>query len=763
MNTSIETVLRRIILVSIFIVPFLVFLVPNSLFFPFITGKNFAFRIFVDVMFFVWAILAYYRAEYRPKYSWIMAAFSVFVVVIFIADVFGANSSRSFWSNYERMEGFVGLAHLFGYFVVAGSILSTEKLWMRYFHTITFTSIIMVFYGLFQLSGSIKINQSSTRLDGTLGNAAYLGVYMLFAFFFTALLLLRHKGSGAVKWVYGIIMFFQALILYHTATRGVIIGLAIGIVFSAVLMLLFSKKNRVIRNFSLGTLAVLVILVASLVVYRDSAFVKKSETLNRVASLSLTEALKNPRFQVWGMAMEGFKERPLLGWGQENFNLVFNKYYNPKMYTQEQWFDRAHNIFFDWLIAGGILGLIGYLSLFAAAFVFVWKDKDFMPREAGESWLARCKKTLKSYFAGERTAHVLEASLLSSLLIAYFVNNIFVFDNLFSYIFFFSLLAYLHHRHTEGGKNQKPVPSGAKGKNTLPEQLPFGPVAITVSLILVAVIYSVNMRPIFANKALINGIQPHSGNNTFTEENLQAFKDAVGYNTFGNGETREQILQAAMQVKDTAADNKLKQETFDFAKEQILLQMKDNPGDARYEMFAGMLFFRYGMNDEAITYFEQAHKDSPKKQTLDFNLILAYINAKQTDKAYTLAKEAYESEPAFSEAAKYYAITSLYKGDEQFADDLLTKTYGTNLYYDETLINVYAQLGRFDKVTQTLEKKLADGGDDPQTRLRLAAAYLEMGKTTESLAEIQKIINAHPDFKQQGEYYMTQIRAGKKP
>jgi hypothetical protein len=52
------------------------------------------------------------------------------------------------------------------------------------------------------------------------------------------------------------------------------------------------------------------------------------------------------------MALKGIAERPVLGWGQENFNYVFNKYYNPQMFGQEEWFDRTHNVVLDWLIAG---------------------------------------------------------------------------------------------------------------------------------------------------------------------------------------------------------------------------------------------------------------------------------------------------------------------------------------------------------------------------------------------------------------------------
>lgn len=759
MNISTETMARRIILTSIFIVPFLVFLVPNSLFFPFITGKNFAFRMLADAMFFSWIPLAYYRVAYRPKFSWVMVALACFVAIILVADIFGANPYRSFWSNYERMEGFVGLIHLFGYFLVAGSVLSTEKLWARFFHTVIFTSVLMVIYGLFQLGGGIEINQGGTRVDGTLGNSAYLAVYMLFAIAFTALMAVRSRGGAFTKWIYGIVIFFQAMILYYTATRGVILGLAIGVFVSSVLMLLFVKKNPRVRNFSIGIIGGLFLIIVSVVAFRDAEFVKTNPYLSRVASLSTSSMLHNARFMVWGMAIEGFKEHPILGWGQDNFNLVFNKYYNPGMYGQEQWFDRAHNIFFDWLTAGGLLGLLGYLSLFFAAFALVWKESGLLKAGVEETWFVRFKKSFKSYFAGDKSQKAIEASILTGLLVAYFINNIFVFDNIFSYIFFFSLLAYLHHVHTENipsfNRNEK------RTQNQLEEKLPFVVVGVPVFFLFVGVMYFVNLRPLYANQSLINAIRPHG--NTFTQENLQAFKDTVDYDTFGNGEAREQILQSALQVKSASVDQKLKTEMFNLAKEQIEEQIKDAPGDARYEMFAGMLFYRNEMNEEALAHLEQAHKFSPKKQTITFDLILADLIANKIDEALALAKEAYEFDTSNVSAAEYYAIVALYKGDENFANDLLVKTFGSELYYDETLINAYAQLKKFDKVVAVLQKKLSDGGDDPQLRLRLAAALLEAGKKDESIAEIQKIIVAHPDFKAQGESYVNQIRAGKKP
>src|ERR1019366_9125293 len=104
----------------------------------------------------------------------------------------------------------------------------------------------------------------------------------------------------------------------------------------------------------------------------------------------------------------------VVGWGQEGFNYVFNKYYEPSLYHQEQWFDRAHNAFIDWLTAGGVPAFLLYLSLFGSAVVLLWKSSE----------LSR----------PERIA-------LTAVLVGYAVHNLFVFDNLYSYIYFFALLA----------------------------------------------------------------------------------------------------------------------------------------------------------------------------------------------------------------------------------------------------------------------------------------------------------------------------------
>ena len=120
MPNQLKSVLLWIIKGGLFIVPFIPLYVSKVLFFPYITGKAFVFRIIVEIVFAAWALLAIFYKEYRPKKTPLLIALSIFIAVVTLANIFGVNPSFSFCSNYERMEGLVAYLHLFEYFLVFG-------------------------------------------------------------------------------------------------------------------------------------------------------------------------------------------------------------------------------------------------------------------------------------------------------------------------------------------------------------------------------------------------------------------------------------------------------------------------------------------------------------------------------------------------------------------------------------------------------------------------------------------------------------------
>ena len=380
------------------------------MFFPFITGKNFAFRLLIGFLLGVYVLLALREPKYRPKSSYIMYALCLFVLWIGVATIFSVDPIKSFWSNFERMEGYITLLHLFVYFILLGAVVAAENWWERFFQFAIAAGALQALYSLGQLvhfAGMAPSSQSGARLDGTFGNATYLAVFMLFGTFVTLFMLVRQRKLVYMQAIYGVALVLQVIVLYYTETRGALLGLFGGLIIAAAFVAWRAKGRewrglRTLSLWGLGALAILVILFFSL---RTTPLVQKSSTLNRIASISLADKTTVARFYIWDMAWHGFIQSPktvIVGWGQENFNFVFNKYYNPEMYDQEQWFDRAHNQFLDWLVDGGLPAFVLYVSFFVLIVLAIVRSELAVPEQA----------------------------VLLGLLAAYAFNNLFVFDDL---------------------------------------------------------------------------------------------------------------------------------------------------------------------------------------------------------------------------------------------------------------------------------------------------------------------------------------------
>lgn len=723
---NLEKALRFVVLAGIFIIPFLVLYVSKSLFFPFITGKNFAFRLIIEIMAGGWLALALANPAYRPKRSWLLFAFAAFVIVIGLADILGTYPHKSFWSNYERMEGWVTLAHLFVYFVVIQAMLNTEKLWKQWWHTSLAVSGLVGVYGLFQLAGFITINQGGIRLDATFGNSTYLGVYMMFHIFIAAFYLARAWVEQPAKRfllgsLYGGLIVLNTFVLFFTATRGAMLGLIGGGVLACLILIALAPRSRVAWRAG-AVICGLAVLFGAFWLVRDQAWVQSIEPLKRIASIS-EEGLPDARQMNWGMALQGVKERPLLGWGQENYASVFDKYYNPEMYAQEPWFDRVHNIIFDWLIAGGILGLLAYLSLHAFALLLVWRRGAFEPYEK---------------------------AILTGLLAGYFFYLLFTFDNITSYIFFVALLAFLAVR----ANIALPAPS----REWLPRTaLPYTAVAGIILACTSA--WFVNADAIAQNRSLIQAIMPQQGG---ADQNLQYFRKAVGYDSVGNQEVREQFVQAGISVIRTEALPDDFKRTFvgeSFAAMQEL--MAEAPQNARFPLFIGIVLDQAAAYDEAQKYLENARALSPKKQAILFELGLNAFARNKPDEALAVFKEAYDEAPEYLEAGAFYAAALVRAEKDAEADAFIASIMEKGWAADPRIVSAYVGRNQYGKVVEVLTAHTALYPDDIEARFVLASAYYAAKNPTRAIQVLEAVKKDYPAAASQADDIIKEIQGGK--
>ena len=727
MNTTDKT-LRGTIIFGLVAALFVPFFVSANLFFPFITGKNFAFRIIVELISIAYIVLALRDRNYRPRKSAILFSFSAFMVIIGLADIFGANFFRSFWSNYERMEGYVAMIHYFLYFIILGSVLKTPKAWSIFLNTSIVASTLMAFYALLQVAGKFTINQGGSRADGFFGNATYLAAYMLMHFFITAIFAYRHRVNKKALTTYSIVMLLQLLALYHTATRGAILGLIGGLFIAFVVYGIEAvRTKKVSLKIPLIGLVAIVLFVGGFFAVRNSKFVQDSQVLSRFANISLTEQTTESRFIIWNMSFKGFLERPILGWGQDNYNLVFNKYFDPQLWKQEPWFDRAHNIFFDWLIAGGLLGLIAYLGMFATSLSSVFSHRHEFSSEE------------KAIFAG--------------FFASYFASNMFVFDNYASYLIFFTVLAYLHSHIVSKGKL---VREESNGQNKLAHEV-FGALGVVV---LVVSLYFVNVKPLLAANTLLNALLPQEKG---IIQNLALYQKAIGYKTFGTNEATERLIETASQVNaadQSKVDPAVRKQFIDLARLEISKRTEESPNDARYQVFLGMFLSRIG--EQGLPALLKAEELSPGKQSIKLEIANVYAMRGEMQKALDEAKKAYDLAPEFPDAFTAYVSALIGSGKVDEGEKLLATRPEVN-FADGQIINAYARSKSFGKLIDIWKKVILKDPSNTQARVALAASYLESGNRAMAISTLEEVIKLTPSFKEQGTYFINEIKAGRKP
>lgn len=672
-----QSFLKKVVWACLIIIPFLVLYVASGnttdvfswfsglgMYFPYISGKNFAFRILVEIAFASWVALALYDSRYRfnLKKTPLFIAYGIFMVILLLADLFGVDQMKSFWSNYERMEGFVGHIHLFAYFVVLVAMLRTVADWSKMFKVLFASNIIVLVYGYGQLLGAqgyifatlfptmakwfstqFPISMSSNRLDATLGNSAYFAIYCLLFMFIYALAWAQSKHPMS-KWFYPLLIALNAIALFYTGTRGTMIGLVVGGVL-ALGIEAYQEKGKTRKVFA-GVLVAMMIAVGSLFAFEKSAFIQSSPTLARLASISPTDITTGSRIAMWEISYKAWLERPVLGYGQDNFDHVFARKFIPeKMYNLEPWYDRSHNVFFDWLMAAGVLGLLSYLALYVVSLWLVWRKRSDIPHR--------------------------EKAILTGLLAGYFVHNIFVFDNLISYILFVIILAYIAVR----SNSHDTAVHGGKHFSHETIQYVWLPV---IAILLLGALYYVNYKPLRVNALLIKALDVNRLAQTtpFTQivqTQQDAFVEAVGMNTLGSTEAREQFLQTVIRMGQvtppqgtTEADLQAYKVALDAfvqaARTDITSSLPQYATNVRMLSIYGSFYNGIGDAASAEQILSIAHNLAPNKQAISFDLVRAYLIGSKFPQAYSLAKETYKLVPSHKEAQKWYLLSAAYAG-----------------------------------------------------------------------------------------------------
>ncbi|MCD6471382.1 tetratricopeptide repeat protein [bacterium] len=476
------------------------------------------------------------------------------------------------------------------------------------------------------------------------------------------------------------------------------------------------------------------------------------QTIQRISKLTYAS---DQRIIPWKIAFKGFKERPILGWGWENYNIIFNKHFIPKIYDkwgpQSSWFDRSHNQILDILALSGILGLFSYLAFYGSIFWFLFKKIKISNR-----------KEKVGLF------------ILFLAFVAYFLQNLTVFDTPAPLIVFYFALGLVYFTITENANAERGstriftrinadiyADQGANKHGALTrintnssEKINQFPLPILIFLIIIFVpwaIYKFNLEPYKQSKL---GIIAISVSQNDLKSGIEWYKKALAKNCFTNPELRMQLVKS---VIENSREQKISRENLreitEFAISEMEKSVKKHPLDVRYYLYLGQLYnfasqFDRIYAEKAEELLTRGLKLSPKRQQIYYEIGRAQILQRKYIKAIETYKKVLEIDKKTKES--YWNLGLAYLINKEYKKGLnninqarkMGRSYQKNESVTLFIADAYAELKNYKQAIALCNLVLRWNPKNINALVRKVIYYSRSGdkkSVQKSLEELKKI------------------------
>jgi len=404
------------------------------------------FRTLIEITFIFYLLLVFFNSRYFPKISPLLLVVFGFVGILILTSLTGINPYRSFFGDPERAEGVILHLHLLAFFLIIISVFNKKKEWLELFKIAVLVSGFSGLAGIlqkFDISSFYGVALPS-RISGTLSNPDFFGPYIVLAIFLGLFVFLLEEER---KWkiVWKSILILNCLTLFLSGTRGAWVGFGVGVAFlfcfwffrysnlrpvksakGGVPLGQFNRVNQKKRKIILFGILFLTIFVFLITLNQERIGLEENFFFQRFYSFfNPLESLAS-RIDVWEIAVNAWKEKPILGWGPESFSFVFDKYFKAdylQHIPESMYFDYPHNKVMELMAGTGLLGTLCYFSIFVVLFYLIFR-------------YIKSSEENKSSILG---------LILAAFFISYFVQNLLIFDTISAYLLFFLVLGFVNN------------------------------------------------------------------------------------------------------------------------------------------------------------------------------------------------------------------------------------------------------------------------------------------------------------------------------
>ena len=730
LQSYLPRITRWLIYIAIVITP--LFYLKETVY-PYLLSKTLFFQLVVEVVCGCWLICAVMEKKYRPQWTPITIGVSFFITTLIITALLGVDLTRSFWSTQERAIGVFLFLHVGLLFLVISTFMRAQMLRLKpLLYTSLGVALVVDTIAFLQLSHPtlLLIETPGSRPGATFGNPTFLAGYLVFHLFlalYLCFLSLRSdkkdpfSGMAAGELSFSILtIIMNTVALLQTQTRGDILGVMIGGLVLAVLFLFRPPTGRIsilAKRSLYAALLLLVLLCAGGFWFtRNNALWENIPGISRFRTLSLQGEDLIPRLAALSAAWRGFQERPIFGWGWENFNIVFNKYYDPhtlRLNYQETRFDKPHNIFAEYLVTGGIVLFAAFVTLVT---LILWA----------------CLK-IKDKLLGQ---------IMAAAVVAYLVRSFFVFDTIGPLMMFFICVGIIDGQyesviraHKKRDRVIDPPPA------YLLILLPFMAMAYLVNLVSIeAASYQfrafqvfVKGKPVEAIGNFRTAIEPWSP----YQWNLKRdYATAVAEAYFNNpGLVKpDDAVKAVHAMEEVAAEH---------------------PLDA-YNHYALVDLYNQIVDIDKEKYLDAAEREgrialelSPNRQEVMFSLAKTKSLRADYKGALAILRTAIDLDPKVADGHFYYGLIAFADGNpitgyKELKTSIDLGRRWKNANEPRVVGNFFANSGHLDEAIELYKVSLSLR-EDLETEIKLAIAYYFGGKKELAREKLRQIARTY-DF-----------------
>lgn len=355
----------------------------------FLFPKAILFQVLSEISVVAYLVLQLYHPVYRIQWRHpLIFVNGVFVVLLVVLSLTGIDFSRSLWSTIGRMNGVIMYLHLFLWFVVLSSVIKTWEEWRRLIWTSIGICLLVIGYGFGQWVGieGVYPGIPMSRIYATLGNPIFLAQYSILNLLLGILLFIQEKNASHRL----ILLFFGFAVIaaiYLSVSRSGVFTLGISTAIFGILCLFAFVRNRrlIVYSTVIGLIfTVLIGGVASIYIWFQTPegvqWLHNYIPDPQIRYLARELFDDSARIELSRMAWQGFLDRPLFGFGPNNYSYIFSAHVRPQDYGMlfmATWYDYPHNEILNILATMGIVGLVGYIAIWIVVFYLLVKKAEW--------------------------------------------------------------------------------------------------------------------------------------------------------------------------------------------------------------------------------------------------------------------------------------------------------------------------------------------------------------------------------------------------